>query len=563
MKTVAVIGCGKRGTDKEGWAIGHWHAKGYLHADAAVKLCGVDPNPENLAAFGAAFKLPANQLFASTAELYKATTPDVVSICTWPALHHPQVLEAVAAGVKGIICEKPMALDGSQIDDMLAACSKNNVKFAIAHQRCYEPEFIKAKELLQSGKLGDDLTIEARVGDGWDVLSWTVHWFDMAAWLFDSKPVSVLAGIEHNGNRRYQHAVEDSSVLHVAFDSGRQATFITGPDVAGGTMFCVRGTAGMMHIEGKTLKVWSKNGYEEIAIIQVPGFYGLMKELFAAIDQNAPIACDANRNADATRVAFAAHESARLQKRIKLPMTTKFAPLEILQHGPKRPPIAKHAVLVADAHHFDPSIGLSGRDGVVSAISALGVDKLTVIEAEKGELTPADLVDADLLLIYHTQRKTTPAAKEAVTAWVNAGKPLAIVHCGIGAYADWQQYREWCGLYWVWHDEVAPVKSGHPHEPCVIRIKDAALGLPWQEAWLPRDEVYTQLGQGNLVKVLATATMADGKEWPVAWQNTKMPNIAVFAPGHRYDIWQLPLMQEGLRATIDLVRSGALHGPLA
>lgn len=554
MKTVAVIGCGKRGTGKEGWAIGHWHAKGYLHADPQVKLCGVDPNPENLAAFGEAFKLPASQLFASTEALYKAVTPEVVSICTWPALHHRQVLEAVAAGVKGIICEKPMAMDPSEIDDMLAACKHKNVKFAIAHQRCYEPEFIKAKEIIKSGKLGDNITIQAGVGDGWDILSWTVHWFDMAAWLFDAKPASVLAGIEHNGSRRYQHAVEDSSVLNVMFDNGQQATFTTGPDTAGGTMFCIRGTGGMLHIQGNVLKVWSKSGYEEIAITQAPGFFGLMREVFTAIAENTPIACDAQRNADATRVAFAAHESARTQKRIKLPLVHRYAPLEVLQHPAKRAPIAKHAVLVADSHHFDASIGVSGREGLVEAIKAVGVEKLTVIKAEERELTSADLATADLLLIYHTQRQSTPAARDAVAAWVNAGKPLAIVHCGIGAYADWKQYRDWCGYYWVWHDEDAPVRSGHPHEPCVIKVKDTALATPWLETWLPRDEVYVRLGSGDPVTLLATATMPDGFECPVAWQNAKRPNIAVFAPGHRYDIWQLPQMHEGLRATIELVQ---------
>lgn len=554
MRTVAVIGCGKRGSAKEGWAIGHWHARGYLHADPQVRLCGVDPNAENLKAFGEAFKLPAGQLFASTADLYKALQPDVVSICTWPALHRAQVLEAVAAGVQGIICEKPVALDGSEIEDMLAACKGKGVKLAVAHQRCYEPPFVEAKKLLQSGVLGDNLTLEARVGDGWDMLSWSVHWFDMAAWLFEARPVSVLAGIEHNGNRRYQHAVEDSSVLHVAFENGRQATFITGPEVAGGTMLCVRGTGGMLHVEGATLKVWSKSGYREVTVENASGFNGLMKEMLDAVERNTPVACDAARTATATQVALAAHESARTQKRIALPLQTRFAPLEVLQHPAKLRPLAKHAVLVADRHHEDPTTGLSGRDGVLAAVRTLA-EKVTLVEADKREVTAADLADADLLLIYHTRRQSTPAARAVIAAWVQAGKPLAIVHCGIGAYADWLEYKKWSGLYWVWHDEDAPVKSGHPHEPCTIHVQAAAFPTPWTEAWLPRDEVYIRLGQAAEVEMLATATMADGQEWPVAWRSKAQRNVAVFAPGHRPDIWQLPVMHEGLRATVELVQS--------
>jgi len=42
MKTVAIIGCGKRGTDKEGWAIGHAHAQGYLKSGHGAHPCFVD-----------------------------------------------------------------------------------------------------------------------------------------------------------------------------------------------------------------------------------------------------------------------------------------------------------------------------------------------------------------------------------------------------------------------------------------------------------------------------------------------------------------------------------------
>src|SRR3990170_5576528 len=106
MRTAAVIGCGKRGTGKEGWAIGHEHATGYREADPKIRLLGVDPNQDNLLAFGEKFNLPKDDLFASTGELYAKVIPDYVSVCTWPGLHAPMVLEASNKGVKGIFCEK-------------------------------------------------------------------------------------------------------------------------------------------------------------------------------------------------------------------------------------------------------------------------------------------------------------------------------------------------------------------------------------------------------------------------------------------------------------------------
>jgi len=108
--SAAVIGCGKFNPGKEGWAIGHTHAEAYMLANPSIRLLGVDPNPENLAAFGKRFGVVAEDLFASTEALYAALTPDVVSVCTWPKLHAEQVIEAAMNGVRGILCEKPMAL---------------------------------------------------------------------------------------------------------------------------------------------------------------------------------------------------------------------------------------------------------------------------------------------------------------------------------------------------------------------------------------------------------------------------------------------------------------------
>jgi len=148
MKTAAVIGCGKVVQGKEGWAIGHAHAKAYRQAFPDARLYGVDVSEENLAAFGQAFGLGDDRLFRSTAELYAALTPDALSVCTWPILHRPQVIEAAEAGVKAVTCEKPMALDGSEIDQMISACVRAGARLAVAHQRRYNAAPIKARQLL-------------------------------------------------------------------------------------------------------------------------------------------------------------------------------------------------------------------------------------------------------------------------------------------------------------------------------------------------------------------------------------------------------------------------------
>lgn len=543
-RVTAVIGCGKFSPGKEGWAIGHAHAEGYKLADPGVRLLGVDPNPENLAAFGERFGVPAGDLFDSTEALYNAVTPDVVSVCTWPKLHAPQVLEAAAKGVRGIICEKPMSLSGREIDAMLEACTKSGSLLAIAHQRCHNPNFKFAKKLLIEGAIGTDWVLEARVGGGWDMLSWSVHWIDMASWLFGATPVSVLAGASHSGQRVYQHAVEDGSVVFAEYPEKRQAIFITGPDhYQHGEMVFVRGSEGLIAINEnleQPLRVWNQaDGYREVPLPagEPLGGHAMALEMFAALDSGAPMQLDASRSAFTTRMAYAAHESARLMKKIEAPLTTGFAPLEILQHPP-RPCIPDGRIVLFADEHF----GSGGREGILDALENATGNRPDLIEASAG-LTQADLADAAILLLYHTQEEPTPETKAALTAWIESGKPTVFVHAALGGYKNWPEYGQWAGKIWVWGT------SDHPYEETRLLTTDPRF-VAWKEAWLPNDEVFIKLGEIADADVIVETTISLGT-FPVAWILKSRPNVVTWVPGHRREMWSVPTMSSGL---VEMIR---------
>jgi len=553
--TMAVIGCGKFREGKEGWAVGHAHAKGMREACPDARILGVDPDPENLAAFGKAFDLPGDALFASTQALYAAAPPDVVGIATWPGLHRAQVLEAAARGVRAILCEKPMAMDGSEIDDMVEACARGNVLLGIAHQRMYEGPFVKAREIIRSGRLGSNLVAEARVADGWDILSWTVHWFDMVRFLFEAQPEWVLAGMEVTGARRYHHAVEDASVILAGYPGDRQAVFVTGPPAPLGQGVAVRGSEGMLEI-GKPLRLFTAEGLALVPPLDTPGgFVGAYADLTRCLDTGEEPACSARHCALATRVAFAAQESARTRRRVRLPEAPKYAPLEVLAHPaggitPRTQPF-RRALLLADGHHRDPVTGRGGREGLQTALASLGLE-VRLVRAEEREPEATDLDGIDVLVLYHTQRTSSPALRALLGDWIAAGRPVAVMHCGLGAYSDWPEWKQWLGLHWVWAGETGYAEvSGHPHEPCRIEVDQAgrSLGLPWTEGWLPRDEVYVRLHPAGPHTVLAWAHLPDGR-FPAAWASDTAPRLAVWGPGHREDIWALDVMRDGLAATL-------------
>jgi hypothetical protein len=158
---------------------------------------------------------------------------------------------------------------------------------------------------------------------------------------------------------------------------------------------------------------------------------------------------------------------------------------------------------------------------LADALHSLGAE-VSVVKAEQRELTELDLTVADALVLYHTRRKSSPELRDLLSKWVNDGRPLVVSHCGIGAYSDWPQYRQWLGYYWVWRDEDPARASGHPYVPCDIEVRE-----------------------------LACAKL-DNETAPVAWQTMKHPNVVVWAPGHRRDMWSLPVIRDGLRSAVVL-----------
>lgn len=561
MHTATIIGCGKPGSPQDGkvgWGIAYAHAEGYRATFPDIVLSAVDPNPENLAAFADKYAIPAARRFASAEAMYDAGVPDAMSVCTWPPLHVPLALDAARRGVKAITVEKPLGLHGFEIQELLDTAARTKARVAVAHQRRYEPPFVKARDLIREGVLGDRLVLDARVGDNWDILSWTVHWFDMANFLFDvAAPQWVLAGVDHTGQRRYGHAVENASTIFAQYEQDRQGVFITGPaDAPFGTGISVRGSRGMM-VVGRTVRLWTTDGYREVTANDMPfhgAFAALFADLWRTVGNDGISDCDIIHCAVATQMAYAAHESARTMRKVTFPLTTWYPPLEVVQHAGERDAsggAALRIALLADGHHVWPGVAVSGRDGLAESLRALG-HSVTVLDAA-AELADDALASADVLVLYHTQVKTRASHRAVVGRWFEAGRPVVVSHCGIGAYADWPEFRGWIGRYWVWGGDPKLPPSRHPHVACTVSVDDAQrFAVPWHEAWLPPDEMYQGLGESSPVRVLATARDDAGREQVYAWQVEAHPNVVAWLPGHRADMFALDVIRDGLAASLQL-----------
>src|SRR5262249_17936946 len=100
--------------------------------------------------------------FTSTKDLYAWGEFDVATLCTPSGSHFEHAMEAISAR-KHVVVEKPVALRLDHVDLMSTAASRANVKVWVAHQNRYNPAIVKAKQALDSGRLGKKTLATIRV----------------------------------------------------------------------------------------------------------------------------------------------------------------------------------------------------------------------------------------------------------------------------------------------------------------------------------------------------------------------------------------------------------------
>jgi predicted dehydrogenase len=134
---------------------------------------------------------------------------DVVSICTPPASHADLTVRALEAGLS-VLCEKPMARSLADAQRMVAAARTATGLLMIGQVSRFEPDHVQAKNLIESGALGQVQMMSHSMTTsmpGWSEGGWltdptlsggplvdlAVHSFDFLAWAAESNAVRVQA----------------------------------------------------------------------------------------------------------------------------------------------------------------------------------------------------------------------------------------------------------------------------------------------------------------------------------------------------------------------------------
>ncbi|MCX7968586.1 MAG: Gfo/Idh/MocA family oxidoreductase [Armatimonadetes bacterium] len=197
----AVVGC----------RMGAAHAKAMAQLPdyEVVAVCDIDEEK----AQEVAYELGTAKPFTSYAEMLREMEIDVVAIATPTAIHAEQTFMAIDAGVKGICCEKPMATNLADARKMVSLCQERGIALIVNHQRRMGKEMVAARNLIEQGAIGEVRLI--RVHCAGDFLSDGTHAVDSALWLLGDPEIDWVLGqveLPEKPRQRYGHLVENSAI---------------------------------------------------------------------------------------------------------------------------------------------------------------------------------------------------------------------------------------------------------------------------------------------------------------------------------------------------------------
>ncbi len=181
--------------------------------------------------------------FDSVEDLVAHPDVDAVFIVSANSAHCSETILAAQAG-KHILCEKPMAMNSGECEQMIEVCKKHGVQLMVGHMLRLSPLVKRIKELVQSGVLGRIIHAEANfvydarlstrswildtaVAGGGPTFDVGVHCFDTLRFVLDDEIVSVKGELMPVPT---PERTDSSAQLMLRFAKGTIATVFTSYD---------------------------------------------------------------------------------------------------------------------------------------------------------------------------------------------------------------------------------------------------------------------------------------------------------------------------------------------
>jgi predicted dehydrogenase len=128
------------------------HVPGWLGQRDIEIVAAADPRPAARAAL--LERLPEARWYGSAEELLAREGLDFADICAPPAMHAGIIAACLARGLH-VLCEKPLVLSREELEPLASLAASKKRVLATVHNWRYAPILAAAREVLDSGQLGE------------------------------------------------------------------------------------------------------------------------------------------------------------------------------------------------------------------------------------------------------------------------------------------------------------------------------------------------------------------------------------------------------------------------
>lgn len=208
---IAIVGFGDRGRT--------YASMQQLYPEKMKIVAVADIRPERVETAKKLYDIPEENCFASAEEFYRVgKIADVVCVSTMDRQHVDHAIPALELGYD-VLMEKPISPDLKKCDEILSAAKKSGRRVVLCHVLRYTAFYNKIKEIIDSGKIGDVVALNATENVGyWHqahsfvrgnwrnadqtspmILQKSCHDMDIMMWVTGktAKSVSSIGGISH------------------------------------------------------------------------------------------------------------------------------------------------------------------------------------------------------------------------------------------------------------------------------------------------------------------------------------------------------------------------------
>lgn len=322
---VGIIGCG---------GISRAHARGYKAVPRTEIVAAADIKEEAVKKFGEEFGV--SKQYTDYQQMLEKEALDIISVCTWPQYRRDIVRNSAKFSLKAIYCEKPMCMNLREADEMVEVCQAAKIALIVGHQRRFEAQYVKAKEIIDSGAIGKLYKLEACCPE-WDIFQWGTHWVDICRFYNNDEEAEwVLAQVDRRFDRiEFGHRLETECITYIKFKNNVKAFIETGYHFSGGFYNRIYGTEGTIEVNvperpSIRARVLGEKDWIAPQLKREDPFKLVIEALIESIETGKTHILDGKSARKGQEIIMATYESAQTGKLVELPLQTCESPLEAM-----------------------------------------------------------------------------------------------------------------------------------------------------------------------------------------------------------------------------------------